>query len=167
MPARAVMRRADRAMEERDTVELLKRAQVMRIGTVDKEGWPYVVPFSFAYKDGKVFFHHTQEASHLTSNLNTNPRVCIEADEPGPVFSAGQSGCDVSRVFHSAIAYGKATLVTDPKKKKEAFDLLMAKYADPAWSLPLEYPHLDTTLVFQVDIEKLTGKQKLMRVQPQ
>ncbi len=166
MPSRGLMRRADRAMEAKDTIALLKRAEVMRIGTVDKEGWPYVVPFSFVYHDGKIYFHHTAEASHLTSNINVSPRICIEVDEPGPVFSEGKSGCDVSRVFHSAIAYGKASLVTDAKRKKEAFDHLMVKYADPAWKLPSEYPTMDTTLVFQVDIEKLTGKQRLMKAKP-
>ncbi len=146
-------------MEAKDSIALLERAEVIRVGTVDNEGWPYVVPLSFVYRGGRVYFHHTSEASHLSSNLKVDPRVCIEVDDPGPVFIDGETGCDVSRVFYSVIAFGKASLVTDTKEKEEFFNRLMTKYADPSWSLSPGYPKLETTHVFQVDVETITGKR--------
>ncbi len=161
MPSRGQLRRTDRAMSAQETVALLERATVMRIGTVDREGWPYVVPFSFVYHDGKVYFHHTSEESHLSANLKANPHVCIEVDEPGPVFARDESACSIGRVFQSAVAFGRASLVTDPKEKEQVFHRLLARYADPRWGLPPTYPKLETTLVFQVSIEVTTGKELL------
>lgn len=160
MPRKGILRRQDRALSQEETIALLERASVMRLGTVDGEGWPYVVPLSFVYHDGSVYFHHTAEESHLTSNLRANPRVCIEVDEPGPVFPRGETACDATRAFQSVVAFGRASPVADPQEKERVFQRLVAKYADPRWGLSQAYPRLETTLVFQVTLEVVTGKRR-------
>ena len=160
MPVRGVLRLTNRAMDAEDAVELLGRANVMRLGTVDREGWPYVVPLSYVYLDGNIYFHHTDQESHLTSCLEDNPRVCIEVDEPGPVFTTGGTGCDTSQAFESVIAFGRAALVTGREAKSRVLSHLLAKYADPGSRAPAVYSQLETTLVFQVSIELMTGKKR-------
>ena len=163
MSARGALRRASRAMSADDAANFLGLATVMRLGTVDDEGWPYVVPLSFVYKDGKVYFHHTAEDSHLTSCLETGPRVCIEVDETGPVYLGGELGsesaCDIGRVFKSVIAFGRASLVTDLRAKEQVFDLFVERYPLPGTDSPRTFPKLETTLIFQVEVEVITGKK--------
>ncbi len=137
-----------------------ERATEIRLATVDGEGWPYVVPLTFVYDNGKIFFHTSMEDSHLSTNLETEHRVCIEVDEPGPAFSTGSTGCGVSRVFQSVIAFGRVKMLTDRNEKVSFFDGLLDKYADPDWGLTREYPRLDDTRVFQIDIEVMTGKRR-------
>ena len=140
---------------------MLERATEMRLATVDREGWPYVVPLTFVFDDGKIFFHTGMEDGHLSTNLEAEHRVCIEVDEPGPAFSTGSTGCGVSRVFESVIAFGRAKVLTDRNEKASFFDGLLDKYADPNWGLTREYPRLDNARVFQIDIELMTGKRRL------
>ena len=160
MPVRGVLRRIERAMSAEETARFLEQATVMRIGTVDKEGWPYVVPLSFVYHNGKVYFHHTAEDSHLTSCLEADSRVCIEVDEAGSILSGGDTGCDASQAFTSVVAFGRASLVTDPRAKQEILRHLLAKYADPGSGIPTTYQKLEATLVFQIDIDTMTGKRR-------
>lgn len=161
MATRGQLRRTDRALDPHDAEALLQQAQVVRLGAVDPEGWPYVVPLSFVYDNGDIYFHHTAEDSHLSASLAANPRVCIEVDEAGPVFPGEESACSAGRTFHSVIAFGTVTIVTDPDLKDQAFHRLFAKYADPAWGTPSTFPKRDTTLVYRVSLETITGKALL------
>ena len=80
------LRRSDRTMSEEDTVVLLRRALVGRIGTVDADGTPYVVPLNFVYEHAarRIHLHFARQPGHLTSNLKFSSKVCFEVDEPGP-----------------------------------------------------------------------------------
>ncbi|MFQ5872668.1 MAG: pyridoxamine 5'-phosphate oxidase family protein [Dehalococcoidia bacterium] len=160
MSVQGVLRREDRAMSKEETVSFLEEATVMRLGTIDREGWPYVVPLSFDYRDGKVYFHHTSEESHLTSCLEASPRVCIEVDESGPVLSYGDTACDTSRVYTSVVAFGRASLVSDTAAKERILNNLIVKYFGPESELSGSYSKLDVIHVFQIDIDIMTGKKR-------
>jgi hypothetical protein len=50
-------------------------------------------------------------------------------------------------------------VVTDPAEKVALFDKFMIKYAGASWGREEHtYPRLDPTAVYEVEIEKLTGK---------
>ncbi len=161
MTSRGVLQqRAERAMNVDETEALLKSATEMRLGAVDKDGWPYVVPLSFVYEDKKVFFHHTTKESHLTSCLEHESRVCVEVEEIGPVVAGNESACDTSRIYASVIAFGRAREVTDRTTKERFFDGLAAKHSSPGIEIPRSYPGIDRTLVFEIDVEVMTGKRR-------
>ena len=92
------LRRSDRAMSEEDTVVLLRRALVGRIGTVDADGMPYVVPLNFVYEHAtcRIHLHFSKQPGHLASNLKFSSKVCFEVDEPGPLIATGETGCAFS-----------------------------------------------------------------------
>ena len=104
------LRRSDRAMSEQDTVALLKRALVGRIGTVDADGTPYVVPLNFVYEDqGKrIHVHRARQSGHLTSNLQFSSKVSFEVDEPGPLVATGDAGCDTDQLYESVVCFGSS-----------------------------------------------------------
>jgi nitroimidazol reductase NimA-like FMN-containing flavoprotein (pyridoxamine 5'-phosphate oxidase superfamily) len=47
------------------TEEFLQKTFVVRVGTVDAEGFPYVVPQLFVCESGKVWLHQTSAKGHL------------------------------------------------------------------------------------------------------
>ncbi|HEY3365746.1 MAG TPA: pyridoxamine 5'-phosphate oxidase family protein [Symbiobacteriaceae bacterium] len=163
------LQRKDRAMTSEETWKLLERGFTGRLGTADAEGWPYVVPLSYAVHNGAVYFHHTQSpASHLKVNVEANPRVCFEVDEPGIIFpTADNAPCETSVSFESVILYGHCTKVTDPAEKLAFFRTLMAKYADPSWERPDVWPMADITAVYRVSVERITGKRRPVKVAAQ
>ena len=161
MTTRGVLQqRAERAMNPDETAALMERAAEMRLGAVDRDGWPYVIPLSFVYEDMKVFFHHTAKESHLTSCLENDPRVCVEVDEVGPVVVGGESACDASRIYASVVAFGRSRIVTDLTTKQRFFDGLVAKHSSPGLEISRSYPRIESVLVFEIDIEVMTGKRR-------
>lgn len=58
---------------------------LVRIGTVDPDGAPSVVPTWFILRDG-TFFVTPRERSAWFSHLRAEPRVCFTVDESEPPF---------------------------------------------------------------------------------
>src|SRR3989304_8919929 len=108
------LRRSDRAISEQDSVALLERALVGRIGTVDADGTPYVVPLNFVYEDQgrRIHLHLARQPGHLASNLEFSSKVCFEVDEPGPLFATGEGGRNTDQAYESAVCFGRAAVVS-------------------------------------------------------
>lgn len=121
------------AMSPEQTEEFLKQTIVVRVGTVDSEGYPYVVPQLFVYEPGKVWIHQTSATGHLRRNIEFNPKVCLEFDEYGEFFPYGATQCDTVVAYRSVIAFGTLRVVTDPDEKIRFFDQFMIKYAGASW----------------------------------
>ncbi|UCH86417.1 MAG: pyridoxamine 5'-phosphate oxidase family protein [Dehalococcoidia bacterium] len=126
------LRRSDRAMPEEDTTALLQRALVGRIGTVDADGMPYVVPLNFVYEHAarRIHLHFAKQPGHLTSNLKFSSKVCFEVDEPGPIIARGETGCETSHVYESVICFGRAQVVSDERERERIARLFLRKYVD-------------------------------------
>jgi len=140
--------------------ELLARAYCGRLATVGADGWPYVVPLLHVFSGDTLLVHNTGLRGHLRANIERDPRVCYEADEPGEVFPYGRFECDTSISYRSVVAFGRARIVADEAEKSAFFDALMGKYADRSWERPKSvYPRLADATVYAIAIEKLTGKE--------
>jgi len=58
--------------------ELLREEFIARIGYVDRRGYPYIVPVTYAY-DGISFLGYTADGAKLEA-MRHHPRVCVEVD---------------------------------------------------------------------------------------
>jgi nitroimidazol reductase NimA-like FMN-containing flavoprotein (pyridoxamine 5'-phosphate oxidase superfamily) len=59
---------------------LQEPGHLLRLATVDEDGWPRLVPIWFSYVDGEIFFTPRQESAFL-ANLRRDRRVCLSVDE--------------------------------------------------------------------------------------
>jgi len=154
------LRRTDKAMSDQAARDALARGYAGRLGTVGPDGWPYVVPLLYVYRDGEIWVHNTAARGHLRANVEHEPRVCFEVDEPGEVFAYGRFECDTSVAYLSVVAFGRIRIVEDRAEKAAFCDALMARYGDPRWERPAGfYPRLDQITVYAIAIERLTGKE--------
>src|SRR3954447_23261228 len=90
------VRRADKLMSDERTLDTLAQGFCGRLGTVGVDGYPYVVPLLYVWLDGQIYTHNTSAVGHLRRNIEHEPRVCFEMDEPGAVFPYGRFECDSS-----------------------------------------------------------------------
>ncbi len=73
-------------MPDDDARAFLRTQKVAHVGTVDANGWPYVVPLIYIYEGGDVLYVHTgKHEGHFQQNVRLYPRACTEVDEMGPV----------------------------------------------------------------------------------
>jgi hypothetical protein len=82
---RGRMIRSKRLMPDADAREFLRKQKIAHVGTVDENGWPYVVPLVFIYDTGDYLYLHTgAHQGHFLTNLQRNPRICVEISDIGP-----------------------------------------------------------------------------------
>ena len=68
----------------------------------------------------------TVARGHLRANVDHEPRVCFEIDEPGEVFPYGRFECDTGLAYRSVTAFGRIRVVDDRAQKSGFFDKLWA-----------------------------------------
>jgi nitroimidazol reductase NimA-like FMN-containing flavoprotein (pyridoxamine 5'-phosphate oxidase superfamily) len=118
------------------------------------------VPLLYVWMDGQVYVQNSRAGGHLRQNVDHDPRVCFEVDEPGEVFAYGRFECDTSVAYRSVIALGRIRIVEDREEKARFCSELMRKYGDPSWERPTGFfPRLDEITVYAITIERLTGKE--------
>ncbi len=156
-----VVRRADKLMPEAQALALLAQGTCGRLATVGADGWPYVVPLLYVWRDGEIWVHNTRGRGHLRANVEHEPRVCFEIDEAGEVFPYGRFTCDTTVAYRSVVAFGRIRIVDDAAEKAAFFDALLAKYGTPDdWQRPRGfYPRLDQVTVYAIRVERLAGKE--------
>ena len=121
------------------------------------DDYPYAVPLSFAYEDGKLFFHSATAGHKLDAIERRNKAsfCVIAADDIVP--------SEFTTRFRSAIAFGKARVVTDDDEKRHALLCLAEKYS------PSYIEAADTEIdgdwkrvsVIELSIEHMTGKASI------
>jgi uncharacterized protein len=157
------MRRADRVMADEHARQMLAAGFCGRLGTAGVDGWPYVVPLLYVWMDQQVYVHQSRTRGHLGENVQANPRVCFELDEPGDAFAYGRYECDTGLAYGSVIAFGTIHIVDEPEEKTRFCVELMRKYGDPDWQRPKEFfPRLGDITVYAITIDRLTGKQQAL-----
>jgi uncharacterized protein len=117
------MRRKRQDLPETDTIAMLQTCTSGVLAVHGDDGYPYAVPLSFAYEDGKLFFH-SAKAGHKIDALERDEKVsfCVIAAD-GVVQST------FTTHFRSAIVFGRARVVTDDGEKRHALDCLVKKYS--------------------------------------
>ena len=161
MPFRGEMFRSKRQTPDADARSFLADQKTLHIGTVDPDGYPYVVPLAFIYEGtDELWFHTGWHQGHFFHNLQHNPKICVESSQIGALTPVEDGyACDSSLICGSVIVFGTAEVIEDRDRKNWFFDKMVAKYGDPALQFKPGYPMIDRIILFRMRIEILTGKQ--------
>lgn len=154
------LRRTDRVMPEQRALEMLERGFSGRLATVGEDGYPYCIPLLYLWIDGEVFVHTGAAKGHLRANVEREPRVCFELDEPDEVFDYGRFECDSGLAYRSVVVFGRIRIVEDRAIKQRFCETLMSKYGKPDSGRPKGFfPRLDAITVYAISVERMTGKE--------
>ena len=154
------VRRTDKLMSDERVREIVLCGYSGRLATVGPDGWPYIVPLLYVWINGEIWVYNTRVRGHLRANVDHEPRVCFELDDPGEIFPYGRYECDTSVAYRSVVVFGRIRVVEDRQQKEAFFDALMGKYGNPGWGRPKSFfPRLDQVTVYAIAIERMTGKE--------
>jgi uncharacterized protein len=157
------MRRGDRVMSADRALQVIERGYSCRLATVGADGAPYCTPFLYVAMNGRLYVHTTGAKGHFRTNVDREPRVCLQLDEQDGVFDYGRFECDSGLAFRSVVVFGTIRLVTEPALKQAFCEALLDKYGKPGRDRPANFfPRLDLIAVFEVAVERLTGKETAM-----
>jgi nitroimidazol reductase NimA-like FMN-containing flavoprotein (pyridoxamine 5'-phosphate oxidase superfamily) len=141
-------------MDQEAMEAVLRDALVCRLGMVDGNG-PYVVPMSFGYADGVLYFHGGPKGRKMDA-LRRDPRVCFEVDVD-VVLKPSETACKTSIGYRSVVGFGTAFFIEDPAEKRKALAVLMGQYADGEFEF--DDAQVARTTVYGVRVESMTGRQ--------
>jgi nitroimidazol reductase NimA-like FMN-containing flavoprotein (pyridoxamine 5'-phosphate oxidase superfamily) len=149
------MRRADRALPEGETQEILRVGEYGILSTVSVDGQPYGVPVSYSYAGDLIYFHCAVEG-HKLENLNGNNQVSFCVVGKTQVLPD-----KFATNYESVIVFGRAFEVTGDEKHTGLVEIL-TKYSPGFIDKGLRYINGDgdKARVYKIVIEALTGKAR-------
>lgn len=149
-------RRKDRQGSAEEAMSILASARFGHLGTVTRDGYPYVVPVNHAL-DGERIYVHSARQGHKIDNIIRDAKVCFEVSEMSDLVR-GDVPCKYGAFYKSAIAFGRAIIVSDPEEKIRALRVISLKYT--GMDGPFTEQDVASVSVIRIDVEKATCKMR-------
>lgn len=151
------MRRKKQVLTKEECELVLERGTSGVLAVQGDGGYPYAVPLSYVYTDGKIIFHCAKQG-HKLDAIAQNDKVSfcvIDLDDIQPER--------YTTYFRSVIAFGRARVLEEETEKRAAIEALAAKYTpdDPEGrkqEIEREYRAL---CVVAIEIDHLSGKEAI------
>ena len=154
------MRRKRQQFSEEESIGILQKATAGTLALLGDNGYPYAVPISYVFADGKLYFHSALSGHKVDAIRNCDKAsfCVIDKDDVQPE--------KYTTYFRSVIAFGRIHIIEDAQEKLETARLLGDRYnpnQEEALRKELE-KGLSRMVMIRFDIEHLTGKQAIEMV---
>ena len=150
------MRRFRQQLSQEECERILTEATSGVLALSGDDGYPYTVPLSHVYQDGKLYFHCAKEG-HKLDSIRRNEKVsfCVIAQDE--VIPAKRT-----TAYISVIAFGKAVIVDDESGLRRIAGLIGEKFsADYPENCRKETDQMIAAgrmYCLEITVEHLTGK---------
>lgn len=151
------MRRFRQQLSRQECDNIMSTATSGTLALLGYNGYPYAVPLSFVYSDGRIYFHSAKSGHKVDAIRNCDKAsfCIIAADDVHP--------SEFTSYFRSVIAFGRIHIVDDETERLRAATLLGERFnPGDTGGLQIEldksFAHM---LVLRLDIEHLSGKEAI------
>ena len=150
------LRRKRQALSRYDCEAVLSRGTSGVLALAGDDGYPYAVPLSYLYEDGKLLFHCAKAGHKLDAVARCDKASFCVIDQDRVVPE------EYTTYFRSVIAFGRIRVIGDDGERRSAVERLALKYhpgdtpeprnrfIDSEWA-PL--------CMLEMTVEHLSGKQ--------
>ena len=151
------MRRKRQQLSEEKSIGILRKSTSGTLALLGDNGYPYAVPISYVYAEGKLYFHSALSGHKIDAIRNCNKAsfCVIDKDDVRPE--------KYTTYFRSVIAFGRIHIIEDEKEKLVTARLLGDRYnpnQEEALQKEIE-KGLSRMVMIRFDIEHLTGKEAI------
>jgi nitroimidazol reductase NimA-like FMN-containing flavoprotein (pyridoxamine 5'-phosphate oxidase superfamily) len=151
------MRRKDKEVTDPAWMEeILRRGRMLHLGLAGEDGWPYVTPLCYGYKDRTLYLHGSP-LGLKTDILAVNPRACFQVTLDAEVVRS-EVGANFTMKYRSVTGFGQVQTLTGLDEKNAALDILMDHYEGPHFALGENHGKV---WVARLGIESMTGKRSV------
>lgn len=156
------MRKASREMDAAFALEVLDKAPFITVSFTRTDGTAYGLPLSLVRTDERTFYFHCASEGEKLDCLNAHPEVCLSAvTQCRPTYDEKKQ--EYTLQYRSAVAFGRAYVVTDKAEKIEALRAICLRFLPDymdRFDAAIERS-LDRTTIVRIDLTALpTGKRK-------
>jgi len=151
------MRRSRQTLADAEIEDILARGTHGILAVSGDDAYPYAVPVSYCYENGKIWFH-SAVTGHKLDAVRRDDKVSfcvVDLDQIEPER--------YTTYFRSVIAFGKARVLEEPEEKRRAFLKLAMKYSpDDETGCRAEVERQFTrAAVVEIAVEHVTGKEAI------
>lgn len=147
------MRRSKQELTKEECIDILinePRGVLALLGDYD---YPYALPMSHVYVDGKIYFHGAMKG-HKSDAVKNYDKVSYCVMDSGVLNDDGWS-----YTFKSVIVFGRIRTLSDRDEKIDRLTYLGDKFFPTHEDTVKEIDRLlDKTEVFEITIEHMSGK---------
>jgi len=151
------MRRKKQQLSTEESISVLRKGTSGVLAVFGEEGYPYAVPLSYIYHDGKIFFHCAL-TGHKLDAIRSNPKVSFCVIDQDQVIPE-----EYTTYFRSVIVFGQARVLEDEGEKRAALESLAARYSpEQEDGRKKEINELFNRLhMVEITIDHMTGKEAI------
>jgi len=148
------MRRMKQELPEEESIEVLKSCNTGVLAVAGDNGYPYTVPLTYVYADGRLLFHCAL-VGHKLDAIQRDDRVSfcvVDHDEVIPEKFATK--------YRSVVVFGRARILSDNTERRKALEAINAKYSpglEEQGNVEIER-NWNRVVIIAVEIEHITGK---------
>ena len=147
------MRRLGQMLSKEECEEILTREPRGVLALLGDYDYPYALPMSHVYIDGKIYFHGAMKG-HKMDAIKKHDRVSYCVMDEGVENDDGWS-----YTFKSVIVFGRMRVLADNDEKVEKLTHLGDKFFPTHEQTVSEIERLlHRTAVFEITIEHISGK---------
>jgi len=152
------MRRFRQQLSHEESEEILRRAASGVLALLGDEDYPYAVPLSHVYADGKLYFHGAR-SGHKLDAARAHPKASFCVVDQDQVVAE-----EYTTYFRSVIAFGRIRVLEDEAELRRAIDLLARKYypgdsdQHREQAIEREFAHM---AMLELTVEHMTGKEAI------
>lgn len=117
------MRRKKQSLPQQETEDILNRGTSGVLALLGDNGYPYAVPVSYVYNDGKLYFHSAKSGHKIDAIRRTAKASFCVIDKDLIVPE------EYTTYFRSVIVFGQIRVIEDDSEKRTAIEKLAVKYA--------------------------------------
>ena len=146
--------------------EFLNEEHVGRISSIDKNGFPQIIPMNFVFLNDAIYMHSHVKGEKL-ENISRNSKVGFEADREleflPSYFEDPHNASLADTLYISVVIKGIGSFVSDRDEKTLALNGLMEKYQPEGHYDPLtpDMRVLDAVSIIKIVPYTLHGKYKI------
>jgi nitroimidazol reductase NimA-like FMN-containing flavoprotein (pyridoxamine 5'-phosphate oxidase superfamily) len=161
---RGEVRAKNLALDETETLRIIRDADYGVLATVSEEGIPSAVALNHVLIDDVLYFHCGHEGEKLT-NIRANSQVSF--------FVVGDAEVvydQFREIYSSAVIQGVMEIVADDDERLRAMKAIVYRFSNHFVPRHVadQYTeqHLDTIEVLKLTPQVITGKARLQRKRP-
>lgn len=150
------MRRGKQLLSSDDTEAVLHRCTNGVLACLGDKDYPYAVPISYVYTNGRIYFH-SAITGHKIDAILKHPKVSLAVVDEDTIVSA-----EYTTYFRSVILFGRAR-VAEGEEWQQGFAALVEKYSgdQPEEAKYKEITGCTQSLIIAIDIDHMTGKEAI------
>ncbi|WP_268543257.1 pyridoxamine 5'-phosphate oxidase family protein [Candidatus Nitrosotenuis cloacae] len=147
-------------------IDFLNEEHVGRIASIDKNGFPQVIPMNFVFANDAIYMHSHPRGEKI-ENIKQNSRVGFEVDREleflPSYFTHPTDASQADTLYISVVIKGTGVIISDNNEKAMALNALMEKYQPEGnyESLTAGMPVVEEVAVIKVVPHEMRGKYKV------